>query len=95
VAYHVRVPNGAVGKLHRRTGAFVTSAPLALHDACAHVPAIAGDPWSDQEGSWAAREAFTAPMGAGFDLCWNPVYSFDPLTAPACYACGEQVLGRC
>lgn len=97
MAYYVREPNNAIGRLYfGADGAsmFVKSAPLVMHDACAHVPEIAGDPWKDQRASWAAREAFTAPMGHGFDLCWSPVYSLDPVSAPDCYACGRQVLGQ-
>jgi hypothetical protein len=65
-----------------------------MHDACAHTPEIAGDPYNDQDGSWKARKQFTAPMGPGFDLCWDRVWSLDPETAPPCYCCNQPVLGR-
>lgn len=96
MAYWVREPTEALGHGYRVGGEFVfiRSTPLVIHDECAHVPGIAGDPWSDSAGSWAAREAFTAIMGPGFDLCWSPVYSLSADTAPPCYCCGERVIGR-
>jgi hypothetical protein len=90
MAYYIREPKHAIGRLYPH--GFVSSAPLVMHDECAHGE-IAGDPWNDPEESWLAREAFTAPMGAGFDLCWSPVWSLDPDTDP-CYCCGRPVVGR-
>lgn len=99
MAFYVRTPRGSVG--HHAggypNGPFVASAPLVMHDVCARDNGVSGSLTDGSheavERDFSLREAFTAPMGRYFDLCWSPVYSGSP-SAPACYFCGERVVGR-
>lgn len=80
---------------------FIHSAPTVMHDRCVHAN-IEGvlhdevaypDPHDRLNASFAARDAFADLFGPGHALCWDRLWTNDPERAPACYFCGEAVLG--
>jgi hypothetical protein len=81
---------------------FIHSAPTVLHDACVHsnIPGVThdeniADPHERLNASFAARDEFAALFGPGQSLCWGPVWTVNPDTAPDCYFCGAPVVGKC
>lgn len=98
MAYYLRAPKGSLGHLQWDIPdrPFITAAPLVMHDRCATPEVVANPHHTDQEGFWAhhnARQAFADRCGEGYALCWDFLYSDRP-DAPACYFCGEPVIGR-
>lgn len=93
----VKIAEGEVGRMRTvdaegnrlplAEGVFVKPVPLVMHDSCTRDelgPEL--HPWSP------GREAFGEL--AGQPLCWSPIYSNDPDTAPPCFFCGDPVLGE-
>jgi hypothetical protein len=80
---------------------FINSAPTVMHDACVHenIPGVThdpniADPHERLNASFAARDEFAALFGPAHALCWDRLWTTNPDTAPACYFCGEPVLGK-